>query len=52
MEFMDATNANLDLEIDCSFDSTAFFEKECKHHTYFLFFFYITKFIYYFVFFK
>ncbi|XP_072764126.1 uncharacterized protein [Anoplolepis gracilipes] len=28
MAFMDATNANLDVEIDCPFDSTAVFEKE------------------------
>lgn len=34
MEFMDATNENLDVEIDCAFDSTAVFEKECKHHIY------------------
>jgi len=31
MEFMDATNENLDVEIDCAFDSAAVFEKECKH---------------------
>lgn len=31
MEFMDATNENLAVEIDCAFDSTAIFEKECKH---------------------
>ncbi|XP_018367420.1 PREDICTED: uncharacterized protein LOC108763951 isoform X2 [Trachymyrmex cornetzi] len=28
MEFMDATNQNLDVEIACAFDSTAVFEKE------------------------
>ncbi|KMQ87412.1 hypothetical protein RF55_13313 [Lasius niger] len=26
--FMDATNANIDIEIDCAFDSTAVYEKE------------------------
>jgi len=31
MEFMDATNPNLDVEIDCTFDSTAVFEKECMN---------------------
>jgi len=34
MEFMDATNPNLDVEIDCTFDSTAVFEKECKQYPY------------------
>lgn len=34
MAFMDATNPNLDVEIDCAFDSTAVFEKERKHYTY------------------
>ncbi|XP_018375210.1 PREDICTED: uncharacterized protein LOC108768976 [Trachymyrmex cornetzi] len=28
IEFMDATNPNLDVEIDCAYDSTAVFEKE------------------------
>ncbi|KMQ89579.1 hypothetical protein RF55_10773 [Lasius niger] len=28
MEFMDATNSNIDVEIDCPYDSTAVFEKE------------------------
>jgi len=32
MEFMDAINPNLD--IDCTFDSTAVFEKECKQYPY------------------
>lgn len=27
IEFIDATNANVDIEIDCAFDSTAIFEK-------------------------
>lgn len=31
MAFMDATNSNLDIDIDCPFDSTAVFEKECEH---------------------
>lgn len=33
MEFMDATNSNIDVEIDCPYDSTAVFEKESKHYT-------------------
>lgn len=33
MEFVDATHANLDVEINCPFDSTAVFEKECKYYT-------------------
>lgn len=32
MDFIDTTNANVDIEIDCPFDSTAVFEKECKHY--------------------
>lgn len=32
--FMDATNANLDIEVNCTFDSTAVFEKECKYYAY------------------
>jgi len=33
MAFMDATNSNIDVEIDCPYDSTAIFEKESKHKT-------------------
>jgi len=29
MDFMDATTPNLDLEVECPFDSTAEFEREC-----------------------
>lgn len=32
--FMVATNANIDIEINCAFDSTAVYEKECKYYTY------------------
>jgi len=31
MAFMDVTNSNIDIEVDCSYDSTAVFEKESKH---------------------
>jgi len=31
MAFMDATNSNIDIEVDCPYDSTAVFEKESKH---------------------
>jgi hypothetical protein len=34
MDYMDPTNANLDVEVDCTSDSTAVFEKQCKHYTY------------------
>lgn len=37
MEFLDETNANVDIEIDCPFDSTAVFEKECKYYIYAIF---------------
>lgn len=32
MDFMDAISSNVDTELDCPFDSTAAFEKECKHY--------------------
>lgn len=31
MDFMDAATPNLDLEVQCPFDSTTEFEKECTH---------------------
>jgi len=31
MAFMDATSSNIDIEINCPYDSTAVFEKETKH---------------------
>jgi len=31
MAFMDTTNSNIDIEVDCPYDSTAVFEKESKY---------------------
>lgn len=33
MDYMDTAAPNLDLEVHCSFDSTAGFEKECTYST-------------------
>lgn len=44
ISFIDATNPNLDVEIDCTFDSTAVFQKDCetvKHNTYHSYFSFI-----------
>lgn len=31
MDFMDGATGNIDVEIDCPFDSTAAFERDCKY---------------------